>query len=52
MQEHWSFAPLRGHGLHRGWLPWVTTSQLNGIFGIRDFDMDLYERLKAGQEPK
>jgi hypothetical protein len=40
-QEHWSFAPVRGFGPHRGWLPWVATSQLKGIFGIRDFDPDL-----------
>lgn len=44
-QEHWSLAPLRGYGLHRGWLPWVTCSHLNGIYGIRDFDPQLYERI-------
>ena len=37
-QEHWSLAPRRGYGLHRGWLPWVATSQLNGIFGLMDLD--------------
>jgi hypothetical protein len=37
-QEHFSLAPPRGYGLHRGWLPWVATSQLNGIFGIYDLD--------------
>jgi hypothetical protein len=26
-QEHYSFAPVRGFGLHRLWLPWVATSQ-------------------------
>jgi hypothetical protein len=31
-QEHWSLAP------RRGWLPWVATSQLNGIFGVLDMD--------------
>ena len=30
-QEHWSFAPVRGDGLHRGWLPWVTCSHIEGI---------------------
>ena len=40
-QEHWSLAPRRGYGLHRGWLPWVATSQLNGIFGLLDLDPDL-----------
>ncbi len=47
-QEHWSLAPRRGYGLHRGWLPWVATSQLNGIFGLMDLDGDLYHDL-AGE---
>ena len=29
---NWELAPRRGYGLHRGWLPWVATSQLDGIF--------------------
>jgi hypothetical protein len=41
-QEHWSFAPVRGFGLHRGWLPWVATSQLKGIIGLREFDPKLF----------
>tara|TARA_R110002049_G_scaffold307720_2_gene509205 strand:- start:32874 stop:35102 length:2229 start_codon:yes stop_codon:yes gene_type:complete len=44
-QEHWSLAPERGIGRKRAWLPWVTTSQLNGIFGLKDFDENLYEEL-------
>lgn len=44
-QEHWSMAPVRGFGLHRGWLPWVATSQLKGIFGLREFDPELYRQL-------
>jgi hypothetical protein len=44
-QEHWSLAPRRSYGLHRLWLPWVSTSHLNGIFGLMDFDQTLYERL-------
>jgi uncharacterized protein YyaL (SSP411 family) len=44
-QEHWSLAPRRGYGLHRGWLPWVATSQLNGIFGVRDLDPQLQQEL-------
>ncbi len=44
-QEHWSLAPIRGFGLHRGWLPWVATSQLKGIIGLRDFDPELYRQL-------
>jgi hypothetical protein len=46
-QEHWSLAPIRGFGLHRGWLPWVATSQLKGIFGLRDFDPELYRQLST-----
>jgi hypothetical protein len=45
-QEHWSIAPLRGFGSHRDWLPWVSTSHLNGIYGLEEFDKDLYEQLK------
>lgn len=44
-QEHWSFAPFRGKGLHRGWLPWVSTSHLNGIYGLQLFDKDLYHQI-------
>lgn len=46
-QEHWSLAPIRGFGLHRGWLPWVATSQLKGIFGLKDFDPELYRQLSG-----
>jgi len=46
-QEHWSLAPVRGFGLHRCWLPWVSTSQLEGIFALRDFDLQLYRKLAA-----
>lgn len=44
-QEHWSLAPWRGHGLHRGWLPWVSTSHLNGMIGLDEFDHLLYLQL-------
>jgi len=44
-QEHWSLAPRRGYGLHRGWLPWVTTSHLAGIYGLKDLDRDLFAEL-------
>lgn len=46
-QEHYSLAPPRGQGLHRLWLPWVATSQLNGIFGLMEFDPKLFEELAA-----
>lgn len=44
-QEHFSFAPWRGYGLHRGWLPWVTTSHLNGMLGLEELDKKLFEEL-------
>lgn len=44
-QEHYSLAPRRGVGLHRLWLPWVATSQLNGIVELMELDPDLYRRL-------
>ncbi len=44
-QEHWSLAPMRGFGIHRGWLPWVSTSHLNGIFGLEEFSPELYKEL-------
>lgn len=44
-QEHWSFAPPRGYGIHRNWLPWDSTSQLNGIWGLADLDPALYNEL-------
>jgi hypothetical protein len=47
-QEHWGLAPKRGFGLVRLWLPWVATSQLNGIFGLEEFDPKLYKQLAEG----
>lgn len=44
-QEHWSLAPERGIGRKRAWLPWVSTSHLNGIFGLKEFDPELYKAL-------
>lgn len=44
-QEHWSFTPPRGYGGHRYWLPWLATSQLNGIVGLEELDPHLYETL-------
>lgn len=46
-QEHWSLAPRRGQGLHRGWLPWVTTSHLNGIFGLMELDPAMVSQLSG-----
>jgi hypothetical protein len=51
-QEHFSFAPVRGFGLHRLWLPWVATSQLNGIFGLQEFDPVLFEQWTAPERGK
>lgn len=44
-QEHWSLAPWRGHGFHRGWLPWVSCSHLNGMTGLEEFDKNLFDEL-------
>jgi hypothetical protein len=44
-QEHWSLAPERGIGRKRMWLPWVSTSHLNGIFGLMEFDKELYDEI-------
>jgi hypothetical protein len=44
-QEHYSLGPRRGVGRCYHWLPWVSTSQLNGIFGLMDFDKELYKEL-------
>ncbi len=44
-QEHWSLAPVRGNGLHRGWLPWVSTSHLNGIYDLKEADLPLYQQM-------
>ena len=43
--EHWTLAPKRGYGMTRVWWPWVTVSQLNGIFDLMDFDRELFEEL-------
>ena len=45
-QEHWTLAPPRGKALHLGWLPWVTTSNLNGICETEIFDKELFIKLK------
>lgn len=47
-QEHWSFAPPRGRGQHRHWLPWVACSHLEGLYSLRELDPDLYETLASG----
>lgn len=51
-QEHWSLAPRRGYGLHRGWLPWVATSQLNGIAGLEETDPALFAELSVSPPPR
>lgn len=44
-QESLSFAVRRARGGHRGWLPWVSTSNLNGIYGLKSLDNDLYNKM-------
>ncbi len=45
-QEHWSLAPERGYGRKKFWLPWVSTSHLNGIFGLEEYNKKLFDQLK------
>ena len=50
-QEHWGISsPRRGYGGHRDWLPWVTTSHLNGILMLEEFDKELYNQLTEPPE--
>jgi hypothetical protein len=49
-QEHWSLAPVRGLGLHRGWLPWVATSQLDGLYESERLDPEAFKRLYSRQD--
>ncbi len=44
-QEHWSFAPPRGRGQHRHWLPWVAASGLEGILALEALGPEVYEAL-------
>jgi hypothetical protein len=44
-QEHWSIAPRRGYGLHRGWLPWVSTSHLAGIYDMQENNPEIFALL-------
>ena len=46
IQEHWTMSIPRGKALHPGWLPWVTTSNLNGICETEIFDNELFIKLK------
>src|SRR5690606_224469 len=43
--EHWSMAPSRGIANMPQWLPWIGTSQLNGIFELEDLSKDLYRKM-------
>ena len=47
-QEHWSFAPVRGDGIHRGWLPWVTCSHIEGIVQTEIHDPEVLRELASG----
>jgi hypothetical protein len=44
-QESLSFSVRRARGGHRGWLPWVSTSNLNGIYGLKLLDIELYNKM-------
>ena len=45
VQETWSLAPTRGKGILKAWLPWVSTSQLNGIIELQELDAELYNKM-------
>jgi hypothetical protein len=44
-QEYWSMSPPRGMSRIKGWLPWVATSQLNGIFELEELNEELYQEM-------
>jgi hypothetical protein len=44
-QEHWTFAPPRGHVGVFHWLPWVSSSHLRGIIRTEQLDPQLLERI-------
>jgi hypothetical protein len=44
-QEHWSFAPRRGFGLNRNWLPWVSVANASGILRLMDLEQELRQRV-------
>jgi hypothetical protein len=51
-QEHWMISFYRGQARHRGALPWVTVNHLTGIFGLKDFDLDLYKEIAGSGNSK
>ena len=51
-QEHWSLAPPRGYGVVRMWVPWISTSHLNGILELQELDEELYQRMTNSEARK
>jgi hypothetical protein len=51
-QEHWMISFHRGQARHRGALPWVTVNHITGIFGLRDFDLELYKEIAGSGKSK
>jgi len=51
-QEHWGISHFRGEARHRGALPWVTVNHITGIFGLKDFDPNLFKELAAQKGQK
>lgn len=47
--EHWSIGRGRGYGLNSGWLPWVSTSHVLGIWDAED--LALTARHGPGSRP-
>jgi hypothetical protein len=46
-QEHWSFAPRRGRGLNRDWLPWVPVAAARGLLRLMELEPGLARRVLA-----
>ncbi len=42
----------RGFANHRNEFPWVSANHLNGIIGLKIFDMSLYKELAAPDTTK
>lgn len=49
-QEAWGMSGRRGYSVHRLWLPWVSTSHLNGIVFTEEFDPELFRQMCAKGE--
>jgi hypothetical protein len=45
-QEHWRMGPdVRGIGVHRTWLPWISVNHLHSIMGLDRLDPTVYRQV-------